>query len=307
MDKHLSELGNERVLVTGATGFIGSSLCRALKELGSEIHTISRTEPDGFRDGCYWRQLDIADRELVQAACRDVAPQTIFHLASYVSGSRDIGVVEATFHANLISTLNLLLISHELDIRRLVLAGSLEEHLNSVQEPPCSPYAAAKIAASAYSRMFHALYATPVVTARLFMVYGPNQKDLNKLIPSVILALRQGQPIKLGSGKRNVDWIYIDDVVDGLLRCATEPGIEGKTIDLGSGRFYRISEVIAMLYQQLGIVSQPPFGSLPDRPMEVEIKANIDQTYEQIGWQPQVPLAEGLRRTIDWYQRLEGL
>jgi nucleoside-diphosphate-sugar epimerase len=92
----------------------------------------------------------------------------------------------------------------------------------------CSPYAAAKFAASAYGRMFHALYHTPVTILRLFMVYGPGQQDLRKLVPYVTLALLKGEMPRVSSGVREVDRIYVDDVAAGYLAAATATGVEGE-------------------------------------------------------------------------------
>lgn len=83
--------------------------------------------------------------------------------------------------------------------------------------------------------MFHALYKVPVTLARLFMVYGPGQKDLKKLVPYVILARLQGEDVKLSSGTRPVDWVYVDDVVEGLVRMSRQAGVAGQRIDLGTG------------------------------------------------------------------------
>ncbi len=120
----------------------------------------------------------------------------------------------------------------EIGCHRIVLAGSLEEpDLDQGSGPPSSPYAAAKWASNAYARMFHDLYQTPVVTAKLFMVYGPEQNP-RFLIPHVISSLLEGVAPKVSSGNRSVDWIYVDDVVSGLLAMADAPDIEGGTIDL---------------------------------------------------------------------------
>src|SRR5271155_2900674 len=95
--------------------------------------------------------------------------------------------------------------------------------------------------------MFSALYQTQVVVAKIFMVYGPGQSDHTKLIPYVTTSLLRGEAPKLSSGVRSVDWIYVDDVVEGLIRCAEAPGIDGRTIELGSGKMASIREVVQQL------------------------------------------------------------
>jgi len=137
-----------------------------------------------------------------------VAPDIIFHLASFVSGRRELEFVLPALRSNFLSTVNLLVCATTLGCRKVVLTGSLEEPEGDIESavPAPSPYAAAKGAASAYARMFYALYGTSVVTARLFMVYGPGQNDHKKLVPYVTRSLLKNQVAELMSGTREVDW-----------------------------------------------------------------------------------------------------
>ena len=185
------------------------------------------------------------------------------------------------------------------------MVGSLEEPEQSdTYVVPSSPYAASKWAGSGYARMFHALYQTPVTIARLFMVYGPAQQDLRKLIPYVTLSLLRKQPPKLTSGMRQIDWIYVGDVVDGLLAMVKAPNIEGSTIDLGSGVLVPIRTVVQKLINITDSDVEPALGSVPDRPMEQVRVANIADTYAKIGWKPTTSLDKGLEYTVDWYREL---
>jgi len=312
------DISGRRVLVTGASGFIGAHLCRELERLGAELHATSRRER--HEEGWRWHRVELADAGGVADLVERVRPEVVFHLASHVAGSRDRSLVLPTFGANLASTVHLLdAVTRTGGCRRFVQVGSMEEREpGEGDEPPASPYAAAKAAATAYCRMFHRLYDTPVVLARLFMVYGPAQGDLKKLIPYLILELLRGGEPKLSSGERPVDWIYVDDVVRGLLRAGfrsgrdrpgrdrpgrARPGLEGRRVDLGSGEVVTIRELVERLYRIVGVDAAPPFGTLPDRPMEQVRKARVEESAELLGWRPEVGLDEGLRRTVDWYRR----
>jgi nucleoside-diphosphate-sugar epimerase len=223
-------------------------------------------------------------------------------MAGYAFGSRQLEAVLPAFQGNLSTTVNVLTSSTRHGCQRVILAGSLEEpHPGDIESVPSSPYAASRWAGSAYGRMFHALYGTPVVIARIFMVYGPGDQRLRKLIPYVILSLLRGADPQLSSGRRPVDWIYLDDVVDGLLAVARAPGVEGRTVDLGSGRLVDIRGVVQMLAELIDSSAAPAFGALPDRPMEQVRVANAEDTYARIGWKPKTPLRDGLGLTIDWY------
>ena len=290
------------VMVTGAGGFIGSRLCVRLNELGAKVHGVSRRRrKDGgvFR----WWQAELDDEVATRRLVDSVAPDIIFHLASLVSGKREMKYVLPTLQSNLLSTVNLLISATENECSRIVLAGSLEEAEGDIgTAAPSSPYAAAKGAASMYARLFHRLYGTPVVTARLFMVYGPDQKDLAKLVPYVILSLLRGQSPQLMSGTREVDWIYVDDVVDAYLALASRLGIDGETIDVGTGRLTSVHGVVEQLTSIIQPDVRPEFGSVEDRAFERVRVADVDHTYGLTGWRPKTTLDQGLRQTIDWYR-----
>jgi UDP-glucose 4-epimerase len=185
----------------------------------------------------------------------------------------------------------------------VVLAGSLTEP--EADSPPSSPYAAAKLAASAYARMFHHLYGTPIVIVRPFMTYGPRQ-DPEKLIPYVILTVLQGSRPKLGSGEWKADWVYVDDVIDGFIEAARTPNVDGSSIDLGSGTLVSARSIVAELVELIDPRIEPEWAALPDRPSERIRVADVDDAYAKLGWRASVSLREGLERTIAWYRAREG-
>jgi len=139
------------------------------------------------------------------------------------------------------------------------------------------------------------------VIVRLFMGYGPEQNP-RKLIPSVTLSLLRGEAPKLSSGQWQADWIYIDDIIDGLLAAAQVPHIEGCTIDLGSGVLVSVRTIVQQLVNLVGSDLEPIFGELPDRPIEQVLVADIAEAEAKLGWKPSIPLDEGLKRTVEWYR-----
>lgn len=299
------QFSGRKILVTGASGFIGSHLCRRLCDSGAEVHGISRSGDSNGRKCSHWWQGDLGESEIVRNVLITIRPDIIFHLASYVVGARDLENVLPTFRSNLASTVNLLTVASQISCSRIILIGSLEEpEQGDVNAVPSSPYAAAKWASTAYARMFHALYDTPVVIARLFMVYGPGQQDLHKLIPYVTLSLLRKQAPKLTSGQREVDWIYVEDVVEGLVAIAQAPNVEGRVIDLGSGVCVSIRTVVEQLTSMIDSHVRPVFGSMPDRPTEQVRVANTANTCDIIGWKSVTSLEKGLEYTVDWYKGL---
>ena len=293
----------KKALVTGASGFIGSPLCRRLAEKGAEVHAVSRNKQPDAEGKIHWWQADLADPAQVREIMQSVKPDFVFHLASEVTGKRDLELVLPVFQSNLLSTVSLMTEAARQGCDRFLITGSLEEPDPGLPAVPCSPYAAAKWSASGYARMFWELYKLPTVIARLFMVYGPAQKDLTKLIPYTILSLAKKEAPKFSSGQRPVDWIYVEDVVEGLVMAATAKGIEGGTLEFGSGNLVRIREVVEEIVKLMGSAVKPVFGALADRPLEQVRVANAGETFRQIGWKPRVSLRDGLERTIEWYTR----
>jgi nucleoside-diphosphate-sugar epimerase len=151
--------------------------------------------------------------------------------------------------------------------------------------------------------MFHDLYQLPVVILRVAMAYGPVQQDTSKLIPYVTRSLLSGEAPRLSSCRREVDWVYIDDVVEALLLAAEREGIDGMSIDIGSGEWVSIRTVVEYLVQMCNSRVEPLFGSLADRPKDQVRRANIAEAYARLGWRPRTPLATGLERTVEWHRQ----
>jgi UDP-glucose 4-epimerase len=304
--KPLRDLAGRCVLVTGGSGFLGSRLCSQLVESGAEVHGTARSLPQRNAD-VHWSITDVSDVEAVGALFRNVRPDLVFHLASHVTGSRALDAVLPTLNANLLSTIGILLAAAKADVKGVVLAGSLEEPDCSSGEPlPVSPYAAAKFAATAYGRMFHKLHGVPVSTVRIFMVYGPGQRDETKLVPHVIKAFLRGEAPALSSGERPVDWVYVDDVIEALVLAATTGNAIDETIDVGSGVLTPIRGVVERIAQLMRPPVGPRFGALPDRPNERVRGANVRRTQQLLGWTARTSLDEGLAATIAWYSKAPG-
>lgn len=295
------QIAGKSVLVTGGSGFIGSHLCRRLTACGAALHIISRRPKGSTHEHSRWWQVDLRDVEAVREVVRDVRPEVVFHLASHVAGARDIALVLPTFYDNLASTVHLLTSVAEVGCRRIVLACSSEEPQGGNSEI-CSPYAAAKYASSIYGRMFNELFQLPIVMPRIFMTYGPDQKDTKKLVPFVTLALLRGEIPKLSSGRRRADWIYIHDVVEGLLRAATVSGIEGCSFDLGTGILVSVREIVERIALLVDRAAKLAFGELPDRPFEQERPADTCFLLERLGYKPSTPWELGLEATVSWYR-----
>jgi nucleoside-diphosphate-sugar epimerase len=154
-----------------------------------------------------------------------------------------------------------------------------------------------------YGRMFNQLFQSSVVMPRIFMTYGPKQKDMQKLVPFVISSLLRGEAPPLSSGRRRADWIYVEDVVEGLLRAGVTPGIEGCAFDLGCGSLVSVREIVEQIAKIVGSRAEPAFNKLPDRPFEQERAADTSFLLNRLGYQPRTELKQGLENTVSWYRK----
>ena len=294
---------DRKYLVTGASGFIGRAVCQQLLDSGAVVHGVARREVSIESDRWTHSALNLADAAAVDDVFSTVRPEFVIHLASCVTGKREVNWVRETMLGNLISAVHVMTAAQANGVEKCVMAGSLEEPDETESRPvPASPYAASKWSASAYSRMMHALYGLNVGVARIFMVYGPGQQDTNKLVPYVCLSANRGQPPKLMSGGRPVDWIFIDDVAEGLIRMAHGGPVDGSYVDLGSGRLVTTGDIAERICSIAETGVTPDIGAVPDRAMEQVRVADIEATEAELGWTAATGLDKGLELTYRWYQ-----
>jgi UDP-glucose 4-epimerase len=300
MDRTQRDAVLERVFITGGTGFIGSRLCHVLSRSGAEVHVSSRSAVTPPEPAAKLWRINHCDFKGTQSVLNKVRPRTVFHLAGFTSAQRSLVLVQKTLNDNLVATVNLLHAAAEAGCERVILAGSLEEPEDSAT-PASSPYAVSKLSGHAYARMFRNTFGLDFTNARIFMVYGPAQRETYKLVPYVTLSLLRGELPKLSSGSREIDWIFVDDVVDGLKACATSRVAGGETVDLGSGLLTAVKDVVRKLADLIDPSLQPEFGSIADRENEQVRRADVVRTYSITGWKPSVSLADGLEQTVSWY------
>lgn len=284
-------------LVTGASGFLGSRLVARLVERGTTVTATTRTAGHPTGGGVVWRTCDLTDAPSVAELFAETRPGVVFHLASHVSGLREPENVPLTLAGNLTAAVNVLLAALEAGTRRVVLAGSYEEP--EAGAVPRSPYAAAKAGATAYARMFSSLYGLSTVVLRPAMIYGPGQRDTLKLVPYVARCFLAGETPVVGSGRRPIDWVYVDDVVSAFELAATAPGVDGEVMDIGSGTLHTITEVVSILQAVTGAADGAEFGALPDRPSEQVLAADTERAAKLLGWRAGTSLEEGLSRTVE--------
>jgi nucleoside-diphosphate-sugar epimerase len=298
------------ILVTGASGFIGSHLVRRLAGTGADVHVFLRSSSDTRRLGDITGRLerhaaDLTDPASLRTAVRRVRPRTIFHCASW-GGHPGQTDGAAIFGTNLAGTFHLLAACEEAGFDRFVHTGSSSEYgmktppMSEEDEPaPVDAYGASKAGATLWCRAAAISRGLPVVTLRLFSPYGP-WDDPVRLIPSVSRAFLDGRSPRLASPSGARDFVYIDDVVDACLLAASVPSAAGEIINAGSGRQATVGEVVDILSRLIPGSPAPSWGSVSPRPGPSVWVAGIGKARRILGWEPKVPLEDGLRRTVEW-------
>jgi nucleoside-diphosphate-sugar epimerase len=291
----------ERVLVTGASGLIGRHVLPLLPA-DADVYALSRVErPSDGR--VTWLVGDLGEGGTAHEVVTTVSPSVVIHLAGAVRGDRALEAVQPTLAANLVGTVGLLEAAVRAGVRRVVVSGSLLEEPASGDPSavPPSPYGASRWAASAYTRMFHALFGLPVVILRPSYAYGPGQES-SKLVPHVITSLHRGDAPGLASGDRRIDFVFAADVAEAYVAATNADAAVGNTIDLGSGALTPVRDVVEKIRALVGPDAPvASYGSVSDRPLEQEVAVDVERAKRLLGWKATTSLDDGLRRTIAYY------
>ncbi len=315
----MSEVAGRRVLVTGASGFLGGHLVRHLVDRGAHVvAAVGQGTPlwHGPTGPAETLALELRDDLSVRRVAEAARPELVFHLAARVDLSRDPRVAAHLYDVNTAGTVRLASALLDLTpsaasrpLARFVQVGTCEVYggceapfTETQREQPVSPYSASKLAASHHMLMLHRSLGFPAVVVRPFLTYGPGQRRRG-LVTSVIEAGLVGGPLRLTGGEQTRELNHVDDIVAGLVAAAVRPGAEGEVFNLGCGEPHTVRSLVERILALMGARLTPDFGALPYRDGETwRFHCDPSKARERLGWQPQVDLDEGLRRTIAWFR-----
>ncbi len=292
------------MLVTGGSGFIGAALIARLVELGCTVWAISRSNSDKGRLSKFKNLINTIPCDInhvSQEALSNLCPKVdiVFHLAAagVHQPALDVELLRVT---NVEGTKRLLQASKDNGIKRFIHVGSCFEYrggLNLNENSSLSsqsPYALTKSEASKAVVCAAKNFPEGTVVLRLFMVYGPGESE-SRLIPYIISRAFKGEAINLTEGEQVRDFVFIDDVIDLLLRTTFAKNISGRVFNVCSGRGWKIKDVVAKAVELTGSKSELNYGALPYRENEAKcIVGNPERTARELGWVTSVDLEEGL-------------
>ncbi|MDE2001734.1 MAG: NAD-dependent epimerase/dehydratase family protein [Patescibacteria group bacterium] len=302
------------IVITGASGFIGSNLVRRMAESRSDIHAFIRSGSDLWRladllPKITVHSIDLTDRRDVFDRIRIIKPKTVFHAAahgvhSFQKDSDKIGAV------NLRGTKNILDASIKSGFEIFINTGSSSEY-GLKNEPmketdslePRSPYAISKAAATAYCQNMSSLMKLPIITLRPFSVYGPYEAP-TKFIPTLLNALLGNTCPPLASPGIARDYIFIDDLVDAYLTASLRPDLGGEIFNIGSGKQTTLKEVVELAIRLTGADIKPKWGTMKPGEWDATVwQADISKAKSMLRWRPKNTLEEGLIKTINWMKK----
>ena len=301
----------DKVLLTGATGYIGHNLTARLAATGWQVHILVRPESDARRaNTATARHIYDGGTESVLAAVAAAKPDVVFHLAGLVKRAHAVQDVEAIVGANVLLGAQVLEAMAATSCRILVNAGTYWEYDTEGHYAPNSLYAATKRAFQDLIVFYVRFHRLRAITLILFDVYGPSDWR-GKLIPSLVAKVRAGKPMPATGGEQRVDLVYIDDVTDGFMRAAALLREEGanasghRVFALDTGRRLKVKEVAAVLETVAGRHLDVRWGELPYRDNQIFEPKLATEILP--GWSPKVPLEEGLRRVLATTPETRGL
>jgi UDP-glucose 4-epimerase len=298
-------------LITGAAGFLGSALANRLAREGHQVRAIddlSTGDPDSLSPDVHFTRGDVNDRPKLWTLLQEV--DCVYHLAAKVSVPESVLYPREYNAVNVGGTVSLMEAMRDVGVRRVVLASSGAIYGSQETQPlretltpnPDSPYAVSKLAAEYYVRTIGRLWGIETVCLRIFNAYGPGQ-HLPPSHPPVIpyflrQALRGGTLVVHGDGRQTRDFVYVDDVIAAMIAAATAPSVDGLIINIGSGVETSIRNLVHLVLEVTGsrsnvVYNQQTEGGVPRMWVDLNLAAKT------LNYRPQVPLAEGLRLTLE--------
>ncbi len=308
----LASLSGQKLLVTGAAGFIGARVVAAACAAGAEVTalvrpstSLSRLDPS-VRRAC----AEVLSFEEVRAAVAGASPDIVVHAAGRADWRQDPSLTLPMMALHAMGTAHVLEAARQVGCKRMVLVGSSGEYgdaPNPLHEQgahrPLDPYSTSKLAATELGLTYHRSFGLPTTVVRPFVVYGPGEPP-SRLLPTLLAsaARRRSEPeggeqeaVAFTAGTQLRDFVYVDEVAEGILRAALCPAAPGQVINLGTGVGVRVRDGVELAIEISGRRVRPEFGKLPMRPGEPkELVASTERAMALLGWAPSMGLREGL-------------
>ena len=298
-------------LITGAAGFLGSSLANHLAREGHQVRGIddlSTGDPQALAPDVHFTRGDVSDRPKLWTLLQEV--DVVYHLAARVSVPESVLYPRDYNNVNVGGTVALMEAMRDVGVRRVVLASSGAVYGDITDQPltetltpnPRSPYAVSKLSAEYYVRTIGRLWGIETVSLRIFNAYGPGQ-HLPASHPPVVphylkQALRGGTLVAHGDGSQTRDYVYVDDVVSALVAAATAPNINSLVINIGAGTETSVSDLIRAVMEATSSKAEVIYNAQTTGGVS-RMRADISLAIQKLNYHASVGLGKGLQLTLN--------
>jgi len=300
---------DKRILITGASGFIGRHLAEKLRISGAQIHTLTRSPVRNMPETVQ-HLGDIRNQQAVTNAVDESNPEFIFHLCAYKNRLPDLGEFAPAIETNLTGTLNLVSAVKSLQqLRSIIVVGTAEEYGNNptpfregMREQPVTAYSFSKLCQTQLCQTLTRLHGLPIAVLRPTIAYGPGQGE-EMFLPALIKKLLRNERFDMTAGMQTRDFVHVSDVVDAMVSAALCRDATGEILNIGGGQPLPIAKVALMIEKMLDKSGLVQLGALDYRVGEImNYYVNSDKARDLIGWQPRIALEQGLKETVDYFR-----
>ena len=311
----------EKVFLTGATGFIGKELVQKLLGKRYDVHTLERYVTGRYsfegRKDLVNHYGNLSDLPAIKNIIREVQPDYVIHLASIspVSFSYDHYIEVA--ETNYVGTINLAEACYREvpHFKQFIMAGTSEEYGMTLKDRrkkltedsplhPNSPYAVSKVASDFYLRYMYEAYNFPFTILRPYNTYG-RRDNSHFFVERTITQMLKGKKVYLGDKSAVRDWIYVDDHVDAYVKALGNTKVVGETIQVCTGKGYSTEETATIIAKLTGYRGDIVWNATPKRPLDAPILVGDNSKARKLlGWEPKYTLEEGLKKTIEHWNKV---
>lgn len=305
-----------KFLITGATGFVGSCIVRALIERDESVSVIVRDKNLNWRLRDIAHKLDVNECDLQDPSLGKIIdkikPSIVFHLAAYGALPTQQNNTDQLIDTNIKGLINFVHAFKNHNLKLFVNTGSSSEYgikdspmKESDSLKPINDYGVTKAAATLFCQKIAITEAMPIITLRLFSPFGYFD-DKNRLISYVIMSALKNQPIYLSSPKNVRDFIFIDDVINAYLKTVDTKMKSGEIINIGSGSQQSIDKVVKKIIMFTGSKSALQWNKMQKQTRQIEPnmwQADIIKAKKMLNWEPENNISEGLKKTITWFEK----
>lgn len=292
-------MAKEKILITGASGFVGSHVLRRAQEQGYEVHLLTH------------RETPLEHREAVQKRMETIRPHVVLHLATSILMSGKTADPAILVQTNIQGTINVMDAAHAVGVEAFINTGTFAEYgpkdHPAREDERCDPrelYAISKLTGTLYGQGLAARTGFPCITLRLFTPYGPNMRE-KSLVKSVLSKTLAGSTVKLTKPTVARDFVYVEDVAKLYFEAAEKAAeYKGQVFNVGSGNRTTLKELVETVEHVVGKKAQTEWGAFPTQSYDSELwQADMQKTFSHFAWRPNTSLLKGISKAAEDTER----